>query len=218
MLIAIEGVDGCGKTSVAEELARRLKAEVIPFPNDAGVTGPIIRQYLKGEWAICKPFNERAGVVEPHLGALAFQALQVMNRMEYMPRLMDAGLSEPEGPRIILARYWQSGWVYGGLDGLDRDWLARVHETMAEPHLTLLLDITPEEAMRRRAARDGELAPERYEGKRDFVARVVESYRELWKQHEGNGTWDVIDAMRPFSDVVTNCYERILESVEESDQ
>jgi dTMP kinase len=214
MLIVIEGSDGSGKTSVAEELARRLKAEAMAFPNDAGVTGPIIRDYLRKNWYI--PVYGTAQVSK-HYSALAFQALQVVNRLEFMPKLMDASLNEPEGPRVIVARYWQSGWVYGGLDGLDRAWLERVHEMMAEPDLSLLLDITPEEAMRRRAARDGDLAPELYEGKLDFTTKVVESYRELWKQHEGNGRWDVIDAMRPFQQVVDNCYERILESVEESD-
>lgn len=219
MLIVLEGGDGCGKTTVAEELGKRLNAEVMPFPNDAGVTGPLIRAYLKRQWwvdgkkAVVDLFGKKPDA-EPFAlhGALAFQALQVMNRMEYMGKLMDASLDEPEGPRIILARYWQSGWVYGGLDGLDRDFLKHVHSTMAEPHLNILLDISADEAMRRRRARDGSMAPERYEAARDFVGQVVDSYRTLWSGQPGK-SWVRIDANQPFQQVCDLCYARILESL-----
>lgn len=221
MLIVLEGADGCGKTTVAEELGKRFKAEVISFPNDAGVTGPLIRAYLKRQWwvdgkrsAMDLFGKQSADAEDPFMkhGALAFQALQVMNRMEVMPKLMDASLDEPEGRRIILSRYWQSGWVYGGLDGLDRQFLRDVHLTTAEPHLSILLDISADEAMRRRRVRDGALPPERYEAQRDFVAQVVDSYRTLWSKQRGR-KWAVVDANQPFQQVCDLCYGRVLESI-----
>lgn len=204
MLIVIEGADGCGKTSVASAIAERYSARLIQFPNDLSVTGPMIRAYLKKEWWV-----ERGTVHDSQMGALAFQALQVMNRMEVMSLLLDASLSDEEAPRVVLARYWQSGWVYGQLDGLDAAFLEKVHETMAEPDLNILLNLSPEESMRRRAARDGALPPERYEGRLDFTKRVVDLYKRLWGEHEHSSRWRVVDAMQPLDSVIENCIAEV---------
>jgi len=205
MLLCIEGSDGSGKSSVADALAKRLKGDVLSFPNDSGMTGPLIRQYLRKQWWLSGStdiFDEAADC--RHAEAMAFQALQVTNRLGVMPRLMDAALGHAKTP-IVLARYWQSGWVYGQLDGLDPNWLTDIHKTMARPNLNILLDLDPDEAMRRRAARDGPLSAERYEGKRELAVKIAELYRQLWqKQTIG---WAVVDANQPFDAVCTACWK-----------
>jgi thymidylate kinase len=220
MLVALEGVDGCGKSSVATALAELLGAEVLAFPNDDSVTGPMIRAYLRREWWLDGTGRTDFARNDPEMaqaGALAFQALQTVNRLESEPMLGNASLGESEGPRVILARYWQSGWVYGGLDGLDRDWLYRLHATMPQPHMNILLDVTTDTAMKRRRVRDGHAVRERYEGRRKFVDKVVCSYRALWHAHLASREWCVVDAGQPFQQVVDACAALIAGIFEESE-
>ena len=202
MIICIEGADGCGKTSVAEAVAKALGCDVIPFPNDdEPMTGPMIREYLQKKWEVA---GVNGWTAPPLLSALAFQCVQVANRMALMPMLRAA---KRDGRNLVLARYWQSGWVYGQLDGLPAVWLHGVHATMVQPDLNVLLDAPAEACMERRAARDGALAPERYEGKLDFTRRVVELYRELWRGFAPLDSWRVVDASRPFADVIADVIE-----------
>lgn len=215
-LFVFEGGDGCGKDSVANAVAEKIGARRLNFPNDNGYTGPAIRSYLRREWAVCKPYNEGAGVVDSHLSALAFQALQLSNRMEVMDILAQ---SEGSATRHhVLVRYLASGLVYGQLDGLPLEWLISIHRTVVRPQIHFLLDVSPEEVMRRRAARDGVLTPERYEGKLDLTKKVVELYRELWAnppkmhfegaEYKDYSQWIVLDAMRPLNEVIQEALYR----------
>jgi thymidylate kinase len=193
----VEGADGCGKTTVAKAIANYLSCRLLHFPDDEAVTGPMIREYLKNEWSIaCEKRNRLRS-------ALAFQALQVANRMEHMTDLERC--ADHPTRHIVLARYWQSGWVYGQLDGLDGEWLRRMHKTMAEPDLSILLDIEPKTSMDRRAARDGELPPERYEGKVEFTTKVVQLYRDLWPTTSGV----IVDANDTLRNVKLECLRHV---------
>ena len=216
MLMAIEGADCSGKSSVAKALAVRLNAKLISFPNDNDYTGPMIREYLAHGWRIrLLPYKDSFDRecdqdLRAKMGTLAFQALQVANRMSVMPTLEKAEASgDPfHADTLVLARYWQSGWVYGSLDGLDVNWLKAVHQSMAHAHFNFLLDVEPEEALRRLTSRG--LPSERYEGKLSFTTKVVDLYRELWKQEsEYNGGWRVIDANQPFAKVCLDCWSHI---------
>jgi dTMP kinase len=200
MLVVIEGADGVGKTEVARTVANALGADVIQFPNDDGVTGPLIRDYLHGRWWVeRKPMTHDAGA-----SALAFQSLMVVNRLEVMPWLRRASFEYPECPKVVCVRYWQSGWVYGQLDGLDPDFLLRIHQEMVEPHINILLDAPAELCIERQKAREDRQA-QRYESKLDFTRKVVDLYRELWGNRVVAGEpWVLVDATKPMLDVVTD--------------
>lgn len=202
MFIVIEGADGCGKSTIAKLLAEELPALVFNFPNDEGYTGPIIREYLRHRWSVCAPGLSVWD--EQHMGAMAFQALQVVNRLEVMPFL--SSVEESLKCHAIAVRYWQSGWVYGGLDGLDESWLVHIHAGLAQPAVSILLDVDAECAARRRASRDGNSAPERYEGDVPFLSRVVERYRLLWRQQANTirSRWAVVDARGSVEDTLAH--------------
>jgi len=168
-LFVLEGIDGCGKNTVAELLARRFGGKVLGFPAADTVTGFAIRQYL-------------AGIEHEAHGPLAFQALQLVNRIEYFDTL-----ANPPVP-LVLVRYWQSGVVYGSMDGLDREFLIRIHEVLPQAHFNVLLDLPVTEADSRLA---GRTTKEIYEVP-EKMQRAATLYRELWAEH--NHTWPVIDA------------------------
>ena len=140
MIICIEGIDGCGKTTVANALAKEFGCEVISFPNDSAYTGPLIRAYLRKEWHTSfygAEMQNDAPELMQYASALTFQALQIANRMELMPKIQAAAFN---GDNLILCRYWQSAWVYGQLDGLSREWLEQTHATIVQPDINVLLD------------------------------------------------------------------------------
>lgn len=216
MFVSIEGSDGCGKDTIAAELAKRMKdeVEVINFPNDDAVTGPMIRDYLSRRWSVVSSdasLQPGKGQVAQDIqrSALAFQALQVTNRMELMPKLINAAGNATQ--HVIAVRYWQSAWVYGQLDGLDPEWLHHLHSTMVQPVLNVLLDIDAETSMARRAARDGDKNPERYEGKLKFTEQVVDLYRALWKSQESPyGSYIKVDATQSIGYIVQEILERMV--------
>ena len=195
MLIVIEGVDGCGKTTVAEEVAKFLRAPLLPFPNDDSVTGGWIRSYLRGGWEV-----RQDGRHAQNVSALAFQALQTVNRLEYGLELQQA-----EGAQTIhrvAVRYWQSGWVYGQLDGLSAVWLADIHAALPRADLNILLDVDADISLERVASRGVEL--ERYEGDLAKTQKVVNLYRELWALSSSRQSfttpkhvWARVSAMQP---------------------
>ena len=134
------------------------------------------------------------------LGALVAQTLFLANRAEDFAWLREAVTNRRH---VVLARYWPSAWVYGQLDGLPRDWLERVQAWLPAPQVCLLLDLPPDQALARRATRDGgERAPERYEGRLATVTRLRALYRQLWAAH---APWPTVDASLPFDDVVALC-------------
>lgn len=202
-LVVLEGPDGCGKSSVAQALADKLEGYSMDFPYADTYTGAHIRAYLRRDWKVFQVAGDiPGGSGDEHLSALTFQALMLANRMECVP-MMRRMLTEGD---IFAARYWQSGWVYGGLDGLDPKWLTTVHRALPQPVLNILLDLPVEETLRRRAARDGKLPPERYEIEAK-AAEIRKRYRALWVGHPGgSGIWEVVDASQPFDVVVAECY------------
>ncbi|KKL93970.1 hypothetical protein LCGC14_1869400 [marine sediment metagenome] len=128
MIVVIEGGDGAGKTEVAKAIVKMLDADVfIHFPDDNAVTGPLIRSYLKGGWQVLETATSNSEIARTQ-SALAFQSLNIANRMEHMPEIKNCA-SQPE-QHAVLVRYWQSGWVYGQLDGLDPGWLHDIHTSM----------------------------------------------------------------------------------------
>ena len=196
MNIVFEGADGCGKDAVANAVALKLaegcQVRRMNFPDDnEPVTGPMIRAYLRREWSVTGPWGDHGGT--------ALQALMTANRLARLDHLKDREYMR--SAHNVICRYWQSAWVYGQLDGLDGPWLEAIHQFM--PRAThFLLTASAETCMARRAARDGSLPPERYEGKLAMTQRVVALYEDLWYNRPNKDGWWVIDAEKPLGQVV----------------
>lgn len=179
VLIAFEGLDQSGKQTQAELLrehvmARGRQCRVLSFPDYATPIGTEIGRALHGEG---------------EYGTDVMQLLYVANRYEAR-REIEAGLAA--GMVLLSDRYAASSIAYGEAQGLDASWLADIQRFLPPADLTILLDIAPETAMRRKAT-----GRDRYERDLALLSRVGDSYR---RQAMATG-WLRIDGERPQSEV-----------------
>jgi dTMP kinase len=182
MLIVIEGCDAAGKNTLARGLhdffiEAGKPSQLFSFPNYETATGKLIQRMLK-------PEAPKAGMSPDDL-ALIFQCVMVANKLEDAPAI-DFALNN--GEHVICDRYWQSGYVYGTLDGLSPQWLWEMQHSLPAADVCLLLDLPVEETARRRPEfRD------RYEADRKKQEQLRIAYRQLWSEEE----WPIIDASMP---------------------
>ena len=171
MIVAFEGLDQSGKETQARHLRARIeqqgrKVHSLSFPD---YDTPIGREIAKG----------LAG--ERDFGADVMQLLYVANRCEYRPKI-DLWLSQQSV--VVCDRYRASSVAYGEAQGLDPAWLDEIQIYLPKPTVTVLLDIAPETAVKRKST-----GRDRYERDLSLLARVRDSYR---RQAEQPG-WVVID-------------------------
>jgi dTMP kinase len=109
------------------------------------------------------------------------QLLYVANRYEARHELQ---VWLRAGTTIICDRYTASSVAYGEAQGLDPVWLTDMQRFLPTADLTILLDIAPETAVRRKAT-----GRDRYERDLALLLRVRESYR----RQAAAGKWLVVD-------------------------
>lgn len=178
-LIAFEGLDQSGKETQARLLKAGLEAEgagvrIFPFPDYATPIGAEIGRALRGE---------------REFGPDVMQLLYVANRYEWKPEIQRALAA---GQVAICDRYLASSVAYGEAHGLDPAWLVEIQRFLPMPDLTVLLDIAPDTAARRKAANR-----DRYERDLTLLGRVRDSYR----RQAGQPGWIMIDGERPKDEV-----------------
>lgn len=176
MIVALEGIDRSGKSTAALKLTEYLKAKLFKFPDKTSPTGELIYAHLQKKWsaepAIFQASNENEQLKRNHLDALVFQSLQLANRMEAASEIMEAAAQG----NVVFDRYWASGYAYGRADGLDSDYLVKLHAWLPQPDLWILVDCDSVASFAR-----GPKERDRYEEDAGYLNRVAENYRELWK-------------------------------------
>jgi dTMP kinase len=134
--ICIEGLDGCGKTTQAKLLAKKLrksyKAVYTAEPSRGKIGTYIRKSYLYGE-------KRLSSVLE----ALLFAA----DRIEHLETEVIPALNE--GRLVISDRYVYSSLAYQGAAGLSLDWIEKVNEHALQPDLAVFIDVNPETVMSR---------------------------------------------------------------------
>jgi dTMP kinase len=175
LLIAFEGLDQSGKQTQAERVRahvteRGRDCRLLSFPDYETPIGSEISKALHGE---------------REFGADVMQLMYVANRYERrteMTRWLQEGLV------LVCDRYLASSIAYGEAQDLDPEWLWDIQRFLPKPDLTILLDIAPETAVRRKAS-----GRDRYERDLALLSRVRDSYR---RQAEQDG-WLRLDGERP---------------------
>ena len=186
-LIAFEGLDQSGKQTQAESLQTVLagagrQCELLSFPDYDTSIGSELHRALHGEREYTPD---------------AMQLLYIANRYEWKPRI-DAWLAE--GRVILCDRYVASSIAYGEAQGLDPAWLADIQRFLPAADLTILLDIAPEIAARRKAS-----GRDRYERDLDLLTRVRQSYRSQATE----ARWLLVRADQPMDGVTATVREAV---------
>ena len=179
LLLAFEGLDQSGKQTQAEGLrdfvlGRGRDCQLLSFPDYHTALGSEISMALHGG---------------RDYAADTLQLLYVANRYEkrtMIETLLSAGTT------IVCDRYVASSVAYGEAQGLDAAWLTDIQRFLPPPDLTIVLDIAPETAVRRKSTNR-----DRYERDLALLSRVRKSYLRQGTQPG----WRVLDGERPKADV-----------------
>jgi dTMP kinase len=188
LLIAFEGLDQSGKQTQAELLRDRLKqggrkARLVSFPDYGTSIGEEIARALQGE---------------REYGPDVMQLLYIANRYERKPdllRWLEGGLV------LVCDRYTASSIAYGEAQGLDPAWLTEMQKFLPPPLVTIMLDISPETAVQRKA-----VDRDRYERDIAMQTRVRESY----KLQAAAQDWIVLDGEQGKDTIAAQVYTSVI--------
>ncbi|MFC0360085.1 dTMP kinase [Kytococcus schroeteri] len=188
VLVVLEGGDGAGKSTQIARLVEHLGAahparEVVVTREPGGTPlGARIRELLL-----------HGDHVAPRAEALLFAA----DRAHHVASLVRPALER--GAVVVGDRYVDSSVAYQGAGrALDATEVASISRWATEglvPHLTVLLDVDPQEGRRRRGGRDDRLEAE----SAAFHARVREHFLAL--AAAAPERYLVLDAARPAADL-----------------
>lgn len=163
VLIAIEGIDGSGKTTQSEMLFNSLRLLSLPaillHEPTTGYYGRIIREKLAKE----------------HINPEEAYFLFVMDRREHVRQKILPALKD--GKIVIIDRYFISTIAYQGAGGISIERIISDHRTFAPiPDLIIILDISIDTALRRlKAKRNRDM----FEKNKDFLERVRNIYLRI---------------------------------------
>ena len=164
-LIALEGIDGCGKSTQGARLVEALRADghdvvATREPTD-GVTGRRIRAMARSGKRV-PAFEELGWFFE--------------DRREHVAEVIEPALAA--GRTVVTDRYFLSTVAYQGARGLDwREILARSEAEFPLPDVALLFVLPAEAGLARVQARGAPTDPVFEEA--DFLAKVASIFAEL---------------------------------------
>jgi len=142
VLVAIEGIDGAGKTTQAALVAERLRA--------VGLEVVRTKEPTDGPWGQRLRASAATGRLSSDEELRAF----VEDRREHVATLIRPALAA--GQVVIVDRYYFSTAAYQGARGMDPAELLRLNEAFApEPDLLVLLEVAPAVGVARIRDREG---------------------------------------------------------------
>lgn len=197
-IIAIEGVDGAGKTTQAKSLVKHLNKEGYNAAYTKEPTDDVIGQFIREKVL--------SGNIQMNPIALQylFNADRVMH-MEKIEMLLEKGMI------IVMDRYFWSAVAYAMADmNVVKDWsltafsILSFYNQFLVPDFTFLLKITPDVAMQRieESGKHGEIYDTH-----EKILNTEKAYDFLYKEFRDEFT--VINAERPQEELT----EEILKTV-----
>lgn len=182
LFIVLEGIDGAGKTSVANKLVEDLESAGYRVVYTYEPYDTLYIEILK------KQYNEYR---DAFLDALTYAA----DRLIHLKKVILPHLRE--GAIVICDRYFYSSVAYQTAQGASLDWVLEVNSFALKPDLAIYLDVEPDVGIKRRSGLSSRF-PE-YE-ELEFLKRVRNNYLELVKK----GLLRLIDANRSFDEVYSD--------------
>ncbi len=179
MFISFEGIDGSGKSTQIELLAKRLRAESQSVRLFREPGGTLLSEKIR------ELLLDPAYAIHPFAELLLFSAARAQLVSEEMQPALDGGAV------VISDRFFDSTIAYqgAGREFGDIAWLVDFQRRVTgglSPFRTYLLDIPVDLALARRVERNGGNGDDRMEeGDRTFYQRVLSAYRSIAQVEPG---------------------------------
>lgn len=189
--VAIEGIDGAGKSTFTQRLARALR-----------VRGYRVRQRREPHDPTLGHFAQEVGAKDPWTSAVFFTLDRYLAREELERDLGRADV-------VLSDRSFYSTLAYQGsaLPAAARKRLAAMQAVATRaPDTVILLDLPIHHALRRVGGRGRRRAP--FE-RRATLERVGRAYRSLARR----GRWVILDAREPAPQLVSRALESLSPSL-----
>ena len=172
MFIAVEGIDGSGKSTTIREIKRYLesKGEAVYLTAEPTTlaTGKIVRNFLSET-------NSDTPLIHEML-ALSFAADRINHlREEIWPALR-------KKQTAITDRYFFSSIAYQSLN-VSYEWVKGINRFATLPDVLVFIDVSIDKAVERLTK--FRTSTEIYE-KRELLQQIDRNYREVIKEFEGN--------------------------------
>ena len=191
-LIALEGVDGCGKSTQAGMLADRIGALLTREPGGTA-TGRMVRSIVLDS--------------EGSLDSRAEALLMVADRAQHCAEVIEPALAG--GRWVVTDRFAASTFAYQGFGrGLELAELETISAWAARslvPDLYVLIDVPLEVASARRSSQGDRMESE----PSDFHDRVARGFAEQAASDPAG--WAVIDGNAPVEEVAERVYRAVVE-------
>lgn len=175
-LVAIEGIDGSGKTTQARLLAK--------FCEENRLSYELSKEPTKGEYGQ----QIRDSAIRGRLTVEQEIDILDKDRREHVEGLINPALSKEK--IVILDRYYFSTAAYQGAHGADAEWILQENEKFApQPDLLIVLDVAPEVGLERIRLRGDE--PNKFETieslkrARDLFNHIQRPYKFVIDAHTG---------------------------------
>lgn len=185
MIIALEGIDNAGKTTIASRLEKYYKAKGIEVVISKELTTDV------GQCLINKIKNDYVSSEVKTFLFAADRQIRIEN-LAYILNIKDS--------IVIFDRYLYSAVAYRGSEGISDEWVLSVNRFVKEADLNIYIDITPEESISRN---------------NNVKFNIHYSYEELEKvrykylQFVDSGKMKMVDGMRDIEQVSSDIIKLI---------
>ena len=196
--IALEGLDGSGKSTQIKLLAEKLKGQGLKIYTTAEPTNSRIGSIIKDIFRHKMEADHRT-----------IAALYAADRLDHLTNKTDGILKKmEEGYTVISDRYYFSSYAYHGTH-MDINWVIAANSLSADllrPDLNIYIDIMPEESMRR--LNKGRDAMELYESIEN-LRQVKEKYFEAFEILREKENVSVVNGNRPEKEIANDIWNEV---------
>ena len=196
--IALEGLDGSGKSTQVKLLAEKLKEQGLKIYTTAEPTNSRIGHIIKDIFKHKMEVDDRT-----------LAALYAADRLDHLTNKTDGILKKmDEGYTVITDRYYFSSYAYHGTH-MDINWVISANSLSADllrPNLNIYIDISPEESMKR--LNKGRDIIQLYESIEN-LKKVKEKYFESFELLREKERISIVDGNRSEKEIANDIWKEV---------